>query len=171
MDQRFPFLRPKEIWPKFLGKKKKAIKQTNKNHQKTITFHHLPQGMPGVVPPFPFPRPIVCVTFWQESSAVCLPIIYSPSESSSAVRPFLTLPTIRQGSPHPGGLGEKGHPRGCCVGDAGMVFLGQSVQECPMPSKDKSKAFLAHLGNSELLQSTPCQLVLRSQEVSLAAGR
>lgn len=37
--------------------------------------------------------------------------------------------------------------------------------------KDKSKAFLAHLGNPELLQSTRCQLVMRAQEVSLAAGR
>lgn len=66
--------------------------------------------MSGGVSPFPFPRPIVCVTFWQESSAVCLPIIYSPSESSSADKPFLTLPTVRQGSPHPAGLGEKGRP-------------------------------------------------------------
>lgn len=40
-----------------------------------------------------------------------------------------------------------------------------------MPSKDKSKGFLAHLGNPELLQSTTCQLVMRSQEVSLVAGR
>lgn len=40
-----------------------------------------------------------------------------------------------------------------------------------MPSKDKSKVFLAHLGNPELLQSATCQLVMRSPEVSLAAGR
>lgn len=72
-----------------------------------ITCH---RGCLVVSPVLPFPRPIVCFTFWQEGNAVGLPIIYSAGESSSAYRPFFTLPTIRQGSPHPGGLGGEGAP-------------------------------------------------------------
>lgn len=102
--------------------------------------------MSGGVPPFPFLRPIMCVTFWQDSSAVDIPIIYSPSESSSANRPFLTLPAIRQGSPHPRGLGEKGHPLGCCVGDAGTVFLARSVQELPCAIQRQIKGFSCSFG-------------------------
>lgn len=78
-----------------------------------------------VSPFFPFPRLIVCFTFWQEGNAVGLPIVYSASESSSAYRPFFTLPTIRQGSPHPGGLGEKGHHLWLLCGWCWGCFLGQ----------------------------------------------
>lgn len=93
-----------------------------------ITCH---RGCLVVSPFLPFPRPIVCFTFWQEGNAVGLPIIYSASESSSAYRPFFTLPTIRQGSPHPGGLGEKGHHLWLLCGWCWGCFLGQSVQEPP----------------------------------------
>lgn len=177
MDQRFPFLRPKEIEPKFLGGKKKASKQTNKNHQKTIydvktCFITCHKGCLVVSPFFPFPRLIVCFTFWQEGNAVGLPIVYSAIESNSAYRPFFTLPTIRQGSPHPGGLGEKGHHLWLLCGWCWGCFPGQSVQEPPCAIQRQITGFpLAHLGNPELLQSTTCQLGMRCQEVALAAGR
>lgn len=134
-----------------------------------ITCH---RGCLVVSPLLPFPRPIVCFTLWQEGNAVGLPIIYSAGESSSAYRPFFTLPTIRQGSPHPGGLGEKGHHLWLLCGWCWGCFLGQSVQELPSAIQRQITGFsLADMGNPELLQSTTCQLVMRSQEVALAAER
>lgn len=54
------------------------------------------------------------------------------------------------------------------MGGAGAASLGCSGAALCRP---KTKGFLSYLGNPELLQSTTCQLVMRSQEVSLAAGR
>ena len=157
-------------------------KQTNKNPKpkQKITEDWVSIASPPIVrgdvwwvfPPLAFPQSYR-VFYFLERGQYCWPShhLYS-GESNGTHGPSFSLPTIGQGSHHPGGLWEEGHPLwllcwwcwGCCA--------GLSVQEPPSAIKSQIKGFsLVRLGKPELLQSAVCQLSTRSQEVVLAARR
>lgn len=129
------------------------------------------RGCLVVSPPFTFPQ-AYCVFYFLEGGQCCWPSRHLFSQWVQRCLQAIFHPPYHQaGEPHPGGLEEKGNHIWLFVGGAGAASLDSLFRNCPVPSKDKSKIFLAHLGNPELHQSTTCHHVRRSQEVSLAAGR
>lgn len=171
MDQRLPFLKPKETGPKFLGGKKS--KQTNKNHQKTIydenTFHLLPQGMLGDVPPFSFPQ-AYCVLCFLAGGQCCWPSHGLFSQGvQQCLQAILHPPHHHAGESPPRRFRGEGAPPLALV----WVVLGLLPWTvCSGTIWRQIKGFsLAHLGDPELTQSAACQPVVRSQEVALAIGR
>lgn len=144
-------------------------KKTENNLCCTLNIHcitsHSARGCLVDVPSSFLSPDLSCVYFfWRESNTVGLPIIYSPTDSNSTYRPFFTL---RQGIHHPGSFWEKGH--------LVLVVLGllhrMVCSETALCNQKKSKVFLFLVWETELLQSTACRLIMRSQEMVLAAGR
>lgn len=89
-------------------------------------------------------------------------------------------PAVLTGHPSPSLPSDRGVPprrfRGEGAPPLALVWvvlglLPWTLQEPPCAIQRQIKGFSCYLGNPELLQSTTCQLVMRSQEVSLVAGR
>lgn len=130
----------------------KKSKQANKNHQKTIFDVKF------------FLSPGLCVLFLAGGQC-CLPSQHlSPCEFSSTYKAILHPPYHQGGVFPPRRSGGEGAPP-LAVAWVVLGLFPWMLRSCLVPSKDKSKVFLVHLGNPELLQSAAWQLVMRSQEV------
>lgn len=145
MDQRFLFLRPKEVWPKFIGKKKKG-KETNKKHQKTIfdvkahsITHH--RRCLVVSPTFSFSQ-AYCVFYFLGGGQCCWPSSHLFCQwVQQCLQAILHPPYHQAGESHPGGLGEKGHHLWLLCGWCWGCCLGQSVQEPPCAIQKTNQRF------------------------------
>lgn len=129
-------------------------------------WKHIPSPAIGGVwwcPPFFLSPGLLCVLLFGRRAVLLAFHHLSPSESSSAYRAFFTLPTTRQGSPHPGGLGEKGHHLWLLCGWCWGCFLGWSVQEPPCAIQRQIKGFSCSFGKA---RTSSISYVPASYEVS-----